>query len=661
MPNARRRDLLGVEPGDPRGPRRGERPGGPGDGDRCAGAVRRVDRGLGDRDRRARTEARRRSRSGSPISVSPMPSGEDVRRVVWAGDRAANRRDSTAAVIEALLARDPDAAVAERAARRSIAGGRRRGLPDRVVDDRLRPTHPETGLDPARAARPIRAGERIHVVGRPGPGASARRPPARCGGRPVRRLRRRRPVAVHGGARGRGDPGRLAARPGPCPTLARRRTGSAVTKALTAIAPTTRSWSRPARPASRSSRGSRSIADAAVGRTLVAVAGTHGKSTTAGWLVHVLTAAGADPSAFVGALLRPALTGGPPATARRGRGAAFVVEADEYAGNFDAYRPAVAVVTNVEWDHPDVFADRAAVVDAFARGSRTRAADADRRRSSPTSPTRAPRRWSRRLARLAGPGGRDRARGRATPRVGGLRAGHRRRVRDRDRPGRTVFVGRIVAARLRTGRRSRSTGSARPRAPRHGAPATAGRHNAANALGVAAAALGARRAAPTAIVDAAVASFPGRRPAPGAQGRGGRRRRLRRLRPPPTAIRETLAAVRQREPGRRVWAVYEPLTFHRTAALLDGFADALAEADAVAIADIWAGRDLTRRSPRRLGSPRAVAARTAAILVAAPGLGRGDRRLARRARSGRATRCSSWAAGGATGSASCSSRRSSDR
>ena len=45
----------------------------------------------------------------------------------------------------------------------------------------------------------------------------------------------------------------------------------------------------------------------------------------------------------------------------------------------------------------------------------------------------------------------------------------------------------------------------------------------------------------------------------------------------PTAIRETLAAVRQREPGRRVWAVYEPLTFHRTAAMLAQFADVLVE------------------------------------------------------------------------------------
>ena len=50
------------------------------------------------------------------------------------------------------------------------------------------------------------------------------------------------------------------------------------------------------------------VADAAVGRTLVGVAGTHGKSTTSGWLVHVLAAAGADPSAFVGALLPSSIT-----------------------------------------------------------------------------------------------------------------------------------------------------------------------------------------------------------------------------------------------------------------------------------------------------------------------------------------------------------------
>jgi UDP-N-acetylmuramate--alanine ligase len=146
---------------------------------------------------------------------------------------------------------------------------------------------------------------------------------------------------------------------------------------------------------------------------------------------------------------------------------------------------------------------------------------------------------------------------------------------------------------------------------------TAGRHNAANALGVAgaAAALG---LAPDAIVR-------------GLEGFAGVGRRLERKGEArgvavyddyghhPTAIRATLAAVRQREPGRRVWAVYEPLTFHRTAALLPEFAAVLADADAVAIADIWAGRDPDTTIASAAGLAAAVAARNPAIQVSAPG------------------------------------------
>ena len=117
------------------------------------------------------------------------------------------------------------------------------------------------------------------------------------------------------------------------------------------------------------------MADAAAtaGTTLVAVAGTHGKSTSTGWLVHLLVEAGRDPSAFVGALLDARSTGGVPATARWGSGDVFVVEADEYAGNFDPYLPDVAVLLNAEWDHPDVFADEAAVLAAFERWLRAAA------------------------------------------------------------------------------------------------------------------------------------------------------------------------------------------------------------------------------------------------------------------------------------------------
>jgi UDP-N-acetylmuramate--alanine ligase len=146
---------------------------------------------------------------------------------------------------------------------------------------------------------------------------------------------------------------------------------------------------------------------------------------------------------------------------------------------------------------------------------------------------------------------------------------------------------------------------------------TAGRHNAANALGVAGAAV---------ALGASAASI-----ASGLAGFAGVGRRLERKGEArgivvyddyghhPTAIRETLAAVRQREPGRRVWAVYEPLTYHRTAALLDQFAEVLSGADAVAIADIWAGRDPDTTIASATGLARAVATRRPAIPCAAPG------------------------------------------
>jgi UDP-N-acetylmuramate--alanine ligase len=147
--------------------------------------------------------------------------------------------------------------------------------------------------------------------------------------------------------------------------------------------------------------------------------------------------------------------------------------------------------------------------------------------------------------------------------------------------------------------------------------ALVGRHNAANALGVAGAA--AATGIPADAIVAGLASF------------GGVGRRLERKGEAagvvvyddyghhPTAIRLTLEAIRQREPGRRVWAVYEPLTYHRTAALLDDFAAALAAADGVVIADIWAGRDADTTVASAAGLAEAVARRAPAISVAAPG------------------------------------------
>jgi UDP-N-acetylmuramate--alanine ligase len=97
-----------------------------------------------------------------------------------------------------------------------------------------------------------------------------------------------------------------------------------------------------------------------IGRTVMAVTGTHGKSTTSSMLAVALTEAGADPSYALGADL--AATG---SNAHEGGGDEFVVEADESDGAFLAYSPTVAVVTNVEADHLDVYGTADAYRAAF--------------------------------------------------------------------------------------------------------------------------------------------------------------------------------------------------------------------------------------------------------------------------------------------------------
>jgi UDP-N-acetylmuramate--alanine ligase len=146
---------------------------------------------------------------------------------------------------------------------------------------------------------------------------------------------------------------------------------------------------------------------------------------------------------------------------------------------------------------------------------------------------------------------------------------------------------------------------------------TAGRHNAANALAVAAAAnvLG----VPPDVVATGLGSFAGVGRRLERKGEAGGVVVYDDYGHHPTAILATIDAVRQREPGRRVWAVYEPLTYHRTAALLDGFAEALASADAVAVAEIWAGRDPDTTISSAGALADAVATRAPGIPVIAPG------------------------------------------
>ena len=92
----------------------------------------------------------------------------------------------------------------------------------------------------------------------------------------------------------------------------------------------------------------------------IAVAGTHGKTTTSSMATVALQSAGVDPSFAIGGILKSSGS-----NAHRGSGKYFIAEADESDGSFVAYHPHAAIITNVEWDHVDHFASEADVFKVF--------------------------------------------------------------------------------------------------------------------------------------------------------------------------------------------------------------------------------------------------------------------------------------------------------
>ena len=96
----------------------------------------------------------------------------------------------------------------------------------------------------------------------------------------------------------------------------------------------------------------------------IAVAGTHGKTTTTSLIAHVLERAGLDPTVVVGGRIA---VGDERTGARLGQGAFLVAEADESDGSFLRLSPVISVITNVEPEHLDHYGSEDALLDAFAR------------------------------------------------------------------------------------------------------------------------------------------------------------------------------------------------------------------------------------------------------------------------------------------------------
>ncbi len=107
------------------------------------------------------------------------------------------------------------------------------------------------------------------------------------------------------------------------------------------------------------------LASVMLGRRGIAVAGTHGKTTTTSMLTTILRHSGADPGYVIGGILAETGLG-----AGDGSGAEFVAEADESDGSFLMLAPELAIVTCVEADHLDNYADLGQIQAAFAEFAR---------------------------------------------------------------------------------------------------------------------------------------------------------------------------------------------------------------------------------------------------------------------------------------------------
>lgn len=284
---------------------------------------------------------------------------------------------------------------------------------------------------------------------------------------------------------------------------------------------------------------------------VIAVAGTHGKTTTTGMIATTLAAAGLDPTAFVGGRM-PSWRGG-----LRSGSDLYVVEGDEYDRSFLSLRPDIAVVTTIEPDHMEIYGDLDTLYDTFV-----------------TFLEPVP---DHGLIALC---------------ADDLGAAQ---LRDRLPGDRVLTYGTGEAAELRAvGLQPGATGTlfeALKRGESLGTfhVAVPGRHNVQNALATLAVSLHA--GAELEAVRSGLQEF------------RGVERRFQLLGEPrgitviddyahhPTEVEVTIAAARERYAGRRIVAVFQPHLYSRTRDHWRAFGRTLAAADAVWVTDVFPARE----------------------------------------------------------------------
>jgi UDP-N-acetylmuramate--alanine ligase len=333
---------------------------------------------------------------------------------------------------------------------------------------------------------------------------------------------------------------------------------------------------------------SEALASAMGSDRVIAIAGTHGKTTTTSMATWMLRGAGLDPSFAIGANV-PALG----VNGAAGRDAVFVAEADESDESFLNYRPVTEIITNVEADHLDHYGTAEAVHAAFdsfaalvpAHGLVLACADDAGARA------------------VAG------------------------RLRAREGAPRVLLYGTGEDADVRlsfdpSGSEVRWGGRVHPLPLR-----VPGLHNALNATGAFAAAVDA--GADPALASASLADFAGAARRFELKGEAGGVRVFDDYAHHPTEVRAALAAARAVAGGHRVHVLFQPHLFSRTREFAAQFAEALAAADTVRVMDIYPAREdpvpgvtselVTAGLPAGAYAPDTAAAVAELAAAAAPG------------------------------------------
>ncbi len=296
-------------------------------------------------------------------------------------------------------------------------------------------------------------------------------------------------------------------------------------------------------------------------KTGIAVAGTHGKTTTTAMLAWVLTVLKQDPSFIVGSVLNNLGV-----NAHAGKGKVFIIEADEYDRMFLGLKPVIEVVTNVEHDHPDCYPTPTDFHAAFVEFMRLLPNDGF-------------------LIACADDPGANALLAEAK-KIGKKTVAY---FVDQKTDGKVETI-ETIGMKIKPNKQGGFNFGAIICGQSFGVTLqVSGMHNVYNALAVLA--VVSLLNLPVGKAAKALGKFTGTSRRFEVLGRAGGVTVIDDYGHHPTEIRATLSAARFRYPGRRIWAVWQPHTYSRTKALFNEFTHAFGDADEVIVTEIYPARE----------------------------------------------------------------------